>query len=159
MSHSVLSLCIQDLGVTINYYVWQCYDQKSSASFIWLFVIFVYLAALQIVGLVLAFQTRKVKVKVLNDSKYVAALVYISSIVLVVLALVTFTLGAYINVRELMFSGGVMVATTMLLVLIFVPKVRLFVCACVCENLCCMILVHRVLHEHESVASMSLTHE
>lgn len=106
----------------INFLSWQCYGD-SNESFIWLGVIFIYLLVLQIIGIVLAFQTRKVKVKVLNDSKYVAALIYIASIVLVIIGLVSVTLGSYINVHEALLSGGILTTSTMFLVLLFVPKV------------------------------------
>ena len=58
-------------------------------------------------GIILAFQTRKVKINVLNDSKVVTMLIYISSIVLVVIVLVTFILRNYINVSAAVHSGGV----------------------------------------------------
>ena len=74
-------------------------------------------------GLILAFQTRKVKIPILNDSKFVAALVYISSVVFVALALVTFLLRDYINISNGTFSGGIMLLATIFLILMFVPKV------------------------------------
>ena len=73
----------------------------------------------------MAFQTRKVKLRGLRDSKYVAAIIYISSIMIVVMALVTFTLVNYINVGNGIFVVGIFTLTTIFLVLIFVPKVRI----------------------------------
>ena len=102
---------------------WQCYGGNDSAPFIWLALIYLYLAILQVVGIVLALQTRKVTIKALNDAKVIAALIYVSSILLVILAVVTFALGDYINVNEVLFTGGLLVAAIMFLVLIFVPKV------------------------------------
>ena len=102
--------------------MWVCYE-VSSPNFFWRIFIFSYLAVLQIIGLLLAFQTRKVKIKGLNDSKYVAIVIYISSIVLVVLALVTFSLRIYINIRTGIFVAGILILTSFILVLIFVPKV------------------------------------
>ena len=75
-------------------------------------------------GIVLAFQTRKVKVPGLKDSKFVATVVYISSIVLVALALVTFALRTYINISSGIRVAGIFTMTTMILVLIFIPKVQ-----------------------------------
>ena len=103
-------------------YVWVCYEPGSPAFYCNLFI-YLYLALLQIVGIVLAFQTRKVKIHVLNDSKFVAALVYISSIVFVVLALVTFSLQGCINISKATFSGGILLLTTSFLIFTFVPKV------------------------------------
>lgn len=78
---------------------------------------------LQIVGIILAFQTRKVRIKGLRDSKYVTALVYISSIVLVILALITFSLRTYVNISAGIIAGVIVILTTVFLALIFVPKV------------------------------------
>jgi gamma-aminobutyric acid type B receptor len=83
----------------------------------------VYLAVLQIVGILLAFQTRKVKLQGLRDSKFIAAIIYISSIVLVALALVTFSLRTYINIGTGIFAGGIFILTSIFLSLIFLPKV------------------------------------
>jgi gamma-aminobutyric acid type B receptor len=103
------------------YSVWQCYESRSAPFYLDL-VIFLYLILLQIVGIILAFQTRKVKINVLNDSKSVAALVYISSIVLVVIVLVTFILRSYINISAALFSTGIIVLATVFLILMFIPK-------------------------------------
>ena len=105
-----------------GYSVWRCYE-LGSPPFYFDLVIFIYLALLQIVGIVLAFQTRKVKIRALNDSKFVAALVYISSIVLVVIVLTTFILRSYINVSVAIFSGGIIILATIFLALMFIPKV------------------------------------
>lgn len=113
---------MQSLGVREEYFVWVCYGE-SSPNFFWKIFIFAYLGILQIVGIVLAFQTRKVKVPGLKDSKFVAAVVYISSIVLVALALVTFALRTYINISSGIRVAGIFTMTTMILVLIFIPKV------------------------------------
>ena len=108
----------------IDYFAWQCFgNENGSLSLTWLIIIYAYLAILQLVGIVLAFQTRKVKVKVLNDAKFVTAIIYISSLVLVVLIVVILSLGSYINVSEVLFGGGILAATTVLVALIFIPKV------------------------------------
>ena len=78
---------------------------------------------LQVIGLVLAIQTRKVKLRGLRDSKYVAAVIYISSISIVVMALVTFALDMYINIGTAILATGIFLIATIFLVLIFVPKV------------------------------------
>ena len=75
------------------------------------------------VGIILAFQTRKVKIHILNDSKSVTALIYISSIVLVVIILITFILWGYLNISAAIFYGGIIVLATFFLILIFIPKV------------------------------------
>ena len=112
----------QPLNVTIEFYVMVCYEE-SSPNFFWQIFIFVYLAVLQIIGIILAFQTRRVKLHGLRDSKYIAAIIYISSIVLVVLALVSFSLRTFINIGTGIFALGILIFTTIFLSLIFIPKV------------------------------------
>ena len=114
---------MQSLNVTVQFYVLLC-NQRPSPNFYWKIFIFLYLAVLQIVGIVLAFQTRKVKLHGLRDSKFIAAIIYISSIVLIVLALVTFALRVYINIGAGIFTSGVLILTTVFLCLLFIPKVR-----------------------------------
>ena len=80
---------------------------------------------LQVIGLVLAIQTRKVKVEGLRDSKYITAIIYISSISIVVMALVTFALEHYINIGTGIFVFCVFKLTTIVLSLVFIPKVYL----------------------------------
>ena len=90
------------------------------------------MALLQLIGFILAVQTRKVKIKALNDSKYVAAIIYVTSIVLVVLVLVTFALSRFLTIAEVFFSGMLMLGTTAFLSLIFIPKVRGLVNKIIC---------------------------
>ena len=99
---------------------WQC--SVDHISDIVNIIFFVYLGFLQLIGLVLALRTRKVKVKVLNDAKYIITLVYVSSIVLVIIAIVRFTLESMMHVSEVLYSGGLLLATTVFLSLTFVPK-------------------------------------
>ena len=105
-----------------DHYVWVCHA-PSSPSFFWQIFVYSYLAVLQIIGIVLSFQTRKVKLQGLRDSKFVAAIIYISSIILVALALVTFSLRTYINIGTTIITIGIFSLTTIFLALIFVPKV------------------------------------
>lgn len=100
--------------------VWQC--SVNHISDIVNIILFAYLGFLQLVGVILALRTRKVKVKVLNDAKYIITLVYISSIVLVLIAIIRFTLGSMIHVTEVFYSGGLLIATTVFLSLTFIPK-------------------------------------
>ena len=79
---------------------------------------------LQVAAVILAFTTRRVKIKVLNDSKSVAVIIYTTSVVLVALVIISFTLDSYIVVvQEILFSGGILLATTVFLIFIFIPKV------------------------------------
>ena len=71
----------------------------------------------------LAVKSRIVKIKVLNDSKEVALIVYITTFAAVETAIVGIALGNYKNVGESLFIGHMLVATTAIVVIIFVPKV------------------------------------
>jgi gamma-aminobutyric acid type B receptor len=113
----------QEQGVTEENVVWVCSD-ASSPGYFWQIFIYTYLVMLQIVGIVLAFQTRKVKLPGLRDSKFIASIVYISSIILVILALVTFGLRTYINIGTGILVAGIITLTTITLGLIFIPKVH-----------------------------------
>jgi hypothetical protein len=66
-----------------------------------------------------------VKVKGLDDSKYIAAAIYVTSIVLAVTTVSTYTLIDYVNVYPAVVGMGFLLGTTMILVLVFVPRVRL----------------------------------
>ena len=79
---------------------------------------------LQVVALVFAFATRKVKVKGLNDSKYIAAAIYVTSVVLAFAIITSFFLRDFVNVFATLFSAGFFIGTTVILGLVFVPKVR-----------------------------------
>ncbi len=117
-------LCLQEFGERINQMSYSCFSNTSQTIF--LLVTFAFFAIIQIIGIVFTIQTRKVKIKLLNDSKYIAAVIYICSISLALIAIVTIVPGSFINISEVVFSGSVLTATTFLLGLIFVPKVMHF---------------------------------
>ena len=85
--------------------------------------LYVYKGLLQVIALLLVFRTRKVKVKGMDDSKYIAAVVYITSIVLAVIIITTYTLTDFVSVFPAVVGSGFLLGTTMILVLVFVPRV------------------------------------
>ena len=117
------NVSVQDDGVTVINCAWECYDK--APPFIWLSLEFVYMAVLQVMAFIFAFKTRKVKIKALNDSKSVTAIIYTTSIVLAGLAIITFTLNSFVVVTEVLFSGGIILATTIFVSFVFIPKVSL----------------------------------
>jgi len=64
-----------------------------------------------------------VKINILNDSKYIAAMIYVSSLVVVVMALVVFVSGIQLNTNEAFFSGGLLLSTFVFTGFTFIPKV------------------------------------
>ena len=101
----------EDLGIREHFFVLVCYE-SASLSFFWRILIFIYLGILRFLGIVLSFQTRKVKYTGLRDSKYITAIIYVSSIVLAVVALVTFSLRTHINIGSGIIVSGYFILTT-----------------------------------------------
>ena len=61
--------------------------------------------------------------KGLNDAKYIAAMVYVVTIVLAVTLASTFALTNYVNVYAIIYCVGLAVSGSVILGLTFVPKV------------------------------------
>ena len=87
-------------------------------------VLFGYKGVLQVLALLLAFRTRNVKVKGLDDSVYIAASVYVTSIVLTVIIVSTYTLRDYVNAYPAVVGMGLLLGTSAILGLVFIPRVR-----------------------------------
>ena len=86
-------------------------------------ILYGYKMLLQIIALLLAFSIRKVKVKGLNDAKYIGATIYVTSVVLAVIIVATYTLRDYIEAFAALFCTGFVVGTTVILILVFLPLV------------------------------------
>ena len=85
---------------------------------------------LQIIALLLAFSIRKVKIKGVDDAKYIGAAIYVTSIVLAVIVVATYTLKDVINGFTALFCTGFLVGTTVILLLVFLPLVIHYSCNC-----------------------------
>ena len=72
------------------------------------------------------------RVKGLNDAKYIAAAVYVTSIVTAVIIVSLYSLKTFLNLYAALFGLGFFIGTTVILVLVFVPKVTL-------QNLCTVV--------------------
>ena len=75
------------------------------------------------VGLYLAFETRKVKVKALADSQYIAASVYVSIMTCIAIVPVAIWLREMVDIYYGVLSGILMLGVTTVLALVFLPKV------------------------------------
>lgn len=71
----------------------------------------------------LAVANRKVEIEVLNDFKEMSIIVYTTTAMLIPLLAITFGVSSYMALSEIFFSGAIMLATTVFLFFIFVPKV------------------------------------
>lgn len=79
----------------------------------------------QLCALYYAFQTRKVKVKGLNDAKYTAMVVYIVTTLLVVAVAGRFIFINYITLYSTFYGGSALITATTILGVMFIPKVYL----------------------------------
>ena len=121
LSLSLLSPVSQEQNVTVQHCVFVCTSE--TVSFVYQAIIFVWLFMMQVVGIVLAFETRKVKIKVLNDAKYVTVIIYVCSIVLVIYGLSSLALSAYLHTNAVLKNTAVLLAASIFLGLNFIPKV------------------------------------
>ena len=108
-------------GIRTEYCFYFC--QSQSDPRIWLVILFGFKAILRIVAIPLAFATRKIKVKGLNDAKFIGGIIYITSIVIVVIIISFIVLPKHLNALAAIYSVGYMVDATVILGLIFIPKV------------------------------------
>ena len=107
----------------MEYFFYICDSKNRNIA---LGILYGYKAILQIIALVFSFSIRKVKVKALNDAKYIAAAVYVTSIVTAVIIVSLYSLKAFLNLYAALFSLGFLIGTTVILVLVFIPKVNLY---------------------------------
>ena len=114
-------------------------------------VLFGYKGLLQALALLLAFRTRNVKVKGLDDSVYIAASIYVTSVVLAVIIVSTYTLMDYVNTYPAVVGMGLLLGTTAILGLVFIPRVRnsvypYYYCLCIRSNLHYFLWLWSCLH-------------
>ena len=86
-----------------------------------------YKTILQIVAFVLTFSIQKVKLKGLNDAKYIAVAVYITNFVTAIAFVTFYLLKRFRNLYAALFSLSTLFGTTAILALIFIPKVFLII--------------------------------
>ena len=122
--HITVSFCfvfLQDLGYKTDYYIYLCDSRERD---IWLGVVYGYKALLQVGAIFLAFGTRKVSIKGLNDSQYIAAAIYVTSLFLTVIIVLSITVNDFVNLYAGLIGGGILITTTAILGLVFIPKAR-----------------------------------
>ena len=113
-------LYMQDDGYTVTHRIITC--GLSTTYIIYFSLALVYKVIIHVIGLVLAFLTRKVKIDPLNDSRYSAAIIYCSCIMLVLAVIVVFALSG-VNVYAGVWTSFVFVEVCVFLGLTFIPKV------------------------------------
>ena len=104
----------------MEHYIYVC---QSTPEKITLGILSVYKGVLQLVAFFLAICIPRVKVKGLNDAKYIIAAVYVSSLGLIVATLTHFFAIEYENLHAALFAASAFFSSTAILGLIFIPKV------------------------------------
>lgn len=117
-------LSLQPTEILHEHFVYAC-DADGRTALITL--LYIYKIILQVIALILAFNTRKVKVKGLDDSKYIAAAIYITTIVLPVSFFASLTLWSHVNTFPAVLSTTHLFGATAILILVFVPRVSLII--------------------------------
>ena len=74
-------------------------------------------------AVILAFLTRNVTIKALNDSRYLTVIIYISTVILVTLLVCAVLINKSINADAAVFGVLIFIFTTVVLGLTFIPKV------------------------------------
>ena len=115
-----MCIFVQQTALVHQFYLYICHTKGQAILFA---LLYGYKALLQVIALILAFHTRKVKVKGLDDSKYIAAAIYVTSIVLAIVIISTYTLRDYVNTFPMLVGLGILVGNTVILTLVFVPRV------------------------------------
>ena len=99
----------------------------SEYSFEWLIVLFVYKGLILSVGLLLAFEIRKVKIVSLNESRFIGMSVYGAVIVSIALTPIGFSLEDSPTTQYAILGIMILASVTIILVLIFVSKVSIYI--------------------------------
>ena len=89
---------------------------------IWIIVLYAYILLTQLFAVILAFKTRKVEIEILNDAKYVALIIYITSIIVTIMVVCAILLSNYLNADGAVFGGLLHIFTTTVLMIVFIPK-------------------------------------
>ena len=122
VSHMIICAHFQKQDVETLYMIYTC-STNTLIRLICIGLLYVYTFFLYLCSLYYAFRLRKVRVKGLNDAKYIAVFVYISSIILIITFVSTLTLRKYINVYASIYSFGFWSITSTILGFLFIPKV------------------------------------
>ena len=71
----------------------------------------------------MALRTRKVKVRGVDDYREIVMATYLSSFLLIIILIFTYTIHDRINTFAILSSLSFLIGTTMIVALVFVPKV------------------------------------
>ena len=118
---------MQELQVSTDHMI---YLSESSIHYIFIAILYGYKGLLQLIALLLAFRTRNIKVKGLDNAKYIISTVYITTIGIVIIAMASYLLREYLNVYTAVVTLSLFSSTSVILVLVFIPKVSTTFMSC-----------------------------
>ena len=104
----------------------------------WVALLFGYKVILQISGMVLAFLTRKIEVRGLNESREVQVVMIITTPLVVVTLILKLVFDDYLNIRGISDGLSTPIITGTALGIIFLPKVSQFLGIAICTRICCV---------------------
>ena len=99
------------------------YTHESPVHRVFLGLLFGYKIIIQTIALFLAFRTHDIKVKGLDDTKCIITAVYVTTMNTVVFTMSFYLLKEHLNTYTAMITLSVFISTTMILGLVFIPKV------------------------------------
>ena len=106
------------------FFIVNCFPDECDA---WVIIVFAYFGILQITALVLALLTRGVKIKVLNESKEISAIIYILTILVMEMFVFAILLGSNNDLQEGLFNSHMALAAIVVLSFLFIPKVCILI--------------------------------
>ena len=115
--------CIQSLQAVRRITEHSIHICRSTPQRIAVGILATYKVLLQLAALVLAIHTQRVKVKGLDDSKYIIAAVYVSTLGLLLATVTHFVVIEYLHVHAVLFAISLGFSSTAILGLVFIPKV------------------------------------
>ncbi|XP_033758999.1 gamma-aminobutyric acid type B receptor subunit 2-like [Pecten maximus] len=116
--------------VYVSPYTYKC----SSENFLWMAILFSYNGLLMLYGALIAWNTRKISMTLLNDAKSIAMTIYTSTVLSIFGVPVSVLVERDLNLNYGISEFCIIFATTILLVFCFVPKVRLVLVTSVSDD-------------------------
>lgn len=89
----------------------------------WIIPLYACILITQLISVFLAFKTRKVKIKALNDAKYIAVIIYVTSGIILIMIACAVLLRDQLNADGAVFGGLLYIFATIVLSVLFIPKV------------------------------------
>ena len=103
---------LQDRGIRTRHVIISCFPDECDA---WVTIIFAYLGILQLTAFIFAVLIRKVAIPVLNESKEISAIIYLTTILVFEMLIFSLLLGQYNDLQEGLLNSHLILATTVVL--------------------------------------------